>query len=124
MEVKNSGQETLDAYCGILSNQRRQYLCAHLLQSGEDVYSLDELVERVLERERGQDSAPQLEKHQQRISIELHHRHLPKLADTGLIDYDARTHTVRCQESLIRDDIPELLKQKITTIEESLDNQD
>lgn len=30
----------------------------------------------------------------ERLAIELHHRHLPKLADAGLVAYDAEAHQV------------------------------
>lgn len=120
MEVENSEEETLDACCDVLSDQRRRYLCAHLLKSGEGVYSLDELVERV--RERGRDDASELEKHRQRIRLELHHWHLPKLADTGLINYDAGTRTVRYRESWVPPRIRELLGRRTLTKEESPGN--
>jgi hypothetical protein len=30
-----------------------------------------------------------------RVAVELHHRHLPKLDDLGVVEYDARSHRVR-----------------------------
>lgn len=35
----------------------------------------------------------------ERVRLDLHHNHLPRLADAGLIDYDARTGTVRSREA-------------------------
>ena len=33
-----------------------------------------------------------------RVRIRLHHSVLPKLADSGLLDYDARSNVVRCRD--------------------------
>lgn len=35
------------------------------------------------------------DKHQENIRIDLHHVHLPQMAENGVIDYDARSEMVR-----------------------------
>ena len=52
---------------------------------------LDELAAAVAERETDASS----EQHTERIRISLHHKHLPKMADMGVIDYDEESHRVK-----------------------------
>lgn len=50
-----------------------------------------------------QDLAPVISDHrtesQRRVATRLNHVTLPKLADVGVIDYDARSNTARCRDA-------------------------
>lgn len=99
----------------VLADQRRRYVLSYLHDADDDVAELAELVDAVrsreAEREDGQggggrsdgdrsdgdrsgDGRSEADR-SDAVKIELHHTHLPKLAASGVIDYDARTETVR-----------------------------
>ncbi|MFC4550029.1 MULTISPECIES: DUF7344 domain-containing protein [Halorussus] len=89
--------QSLDALFGLLANRRRRYVLYCLSDAGETDLSTDRVAEAVLERERDWDDAPDAagRNREDAIRTELHHEHLPRLADAGLIDYDSETRTVR-----------------------------
>lgn len=60
-----------------------------------NVVELDDLVNSIVEREVEAGVASDTEEHRRHVAIALHHKHLPKLADVAVIDYDARSKTVR-----------------------------
>lgn len=86
----NDSAVNTDDFFDLLSNSRRQYVLSYLQKMNDDVVELPELVEWVLTQE-----ANRASDQWDAIVIGLHHIHLPKLADCGLIDYDARSGTIR-----------------------------
>ncbi|WP_232703254.1 DUF7344 domain-containing protein [Halobacterium wangiae] len=68
-----------------MATEDRRWVLEYFQSSGDDVASIDELVDSL-------DHCDDRE----RTALGLHHRTLPKLADLGLLDYDSRTETVRC----------------------------
>lgn len=85
---------------GVLANERRRYVLSYLHDADDDVAELAELVDEVRTREAEREGGPNgdggRETHRSdAVKIELHHTHLPKLAASGVLDYDARTETVR-----------------------------
>lgn len=79
-----------EALFGVLSHRRRRYALSYLQDVNDDVATLSELAEWMTTREadgRGDRHGT--------VATALHHVHLPKLVETGLIDYDARSETVR-----------------------------
>ncbi|MFP9060951.1 hypothetical protein ACLI4R_10515 [Natrialbaceae archaeon A-chndr2] len=70
---------------------RRQVL-ENLVIREDNVATVEELITELLD----QDRASGNRKH---IAVKLHHVALPKLADFGFIEYDARSRTVRYRES-------------------------
>lgn len=85
------GQITAEELHRLLANDRRRYLLSYLSTEATDPVSKDELRDVIAERERP-DPGPAA--HRVRISIDLHHIHLPKLADAGVIEYDPVAETV------------------------------
>lgn len=80
----------------LLASARRRYVLSHLSSSpGEDV-PFDDVVTAVAERERP-DPGPLT--HRDRVETDLHHVHLPKLEDSGVVTHDAVTRTVRYEPS-------------------------
>nr|WP_224338145.1 hypothetical protein [Haloprofundus halobius] len=51
---------------------------------------LEDLADYLVDRREGEDA-----RSYERTLVRLHHVDLPKLAAAGIIDYDARTHTIR-----------------------------
>ena len=84
---------------------RRQVL--HDLDIEEGMVSLSELAERVADPDvRGASSVERRSSRAnadvsaaERVAIQLHHVHLPKLADYGLVEYDRREKTVTAKLS-------------------------
>lgn len=90
---------TLDQLVSALSNEDDRRVLNYFQESSEDVASLDELAEYVARRKTGGDP-----RSPERIALHLHHIGLPKLADTGLLDYDPRSKTVRCWNHRVLED--------------------
>jgi len=80
----------------LLQNRHRRYALYSLDGNEDTVVTLSELTEEVLDWERrmnaGKESTAELET---RIRVSLHHTHLPKMAEAGLVEYDSRSETVR-----------------------------
>ena len=115
--VRNASAEsnaTLNATFDLLSSRRRRYALYHLDAASVDVFDLDELVDAVVEWERATDSGDDDgddAAHRRRVAVSLHHEHLPKLADAGVVDYDARSRTVRFRDA---DDLAAYLALSVT----------
>ncbi|WP_232702812.1 DUF7344 domain-containing protein [Halobacterium wangiae] len=73
-------------HAALASDQRRLVL-AYFERTGEATASLDDLTAFL--------ATQQADTEREHVRKNLHHRDLPKLADQGLIDYDARSATVR-----------------------------
>lgn len=85
----------------LLQNRQRRYLLYSLDQSPDSVVALDELVGRVLDWEQAmnagvEEKTAELET---QIRVSLHHNHLPRMAEAGLIEYDSRSETVRKRDT-------------------------
>jgi DNA-binding transcriptional ArsR family regulator len=81
---------------GLLKNRRRRYALYCLNEAEDEVLTLKELVDQLVRWEAkwgDGETAPTDER--QTIRVELHHNHLPRLAEAGLVDYDTRSQTVR-----------------------------
>lgn len=96
----------------LLASDRRRCLLSYLSTEASDPVSRDELIDVIAERERP-DPGPAT--HRVRVTIDLHHVHLPKLADAGVIEYDPVAETVSYKGS---DRLESLLATSIA-IEES-----
>lgn len=83
--------ETVNLLLSALSNEHNRSVVRFFRESPEMVASLDDLVEYVTEQQDGRGtSSPE------QVAVNLHHSGLPKLADTGVLDYDPRSKRVRC----------------------------
>jgi len=80
--MASSDKLVLDAVFECLSEQRRREVIAELRVRGSA--SLRELV----------DAVAHTGDRPERVELELHHRHLPKLADAGLVEYDPQDRVV------------------------------
>lgn len=75
----------------LLAADRRQ-MVLDLLAGQTTSSTLEELAAGVAAREDGTDADD--EQAVQRVAISLHHCHLPKLAESGLLDYDPETRQI------------------------------
>ena len=75
----------------LLSSDRRRVALEELAEQPTPV-ELDELAAGIAERETSGSAVD--ESHVERVAISLHHNHLPKMDDLGLVDYESATNRV------------------------------
>lgn len=83
----------------LLTSQRRRVLLA-VLEDRSAPITLEELTSLVANREEGIDMAAADDLNE--VEITLHHGHLPKLRDIGIIDYDPGENRVTAFRGLVR----------------------
>ncbi|WP_236608601.1 hypothetical protein [Salinarchaeum sp. Harcht-Bsk1] len=94
----SSGRERSIAPDTILSavaNEHRRATLHALDGASGETLAYDDLVDRVADRVRNEDPRLESDEHRQRVRIELHHTHLPKLEEARMIDYEAETGRVQ-----------------------------
>lgn len=79
---------SMDTVFDILRNRRRRYALYRLNRSRNGVASFDEVIGFVVRTE------PTDDRHE-RIARDLYERHLPRLAEANVIEYDDRSETIR-----------------------------
>lgn len=79
----------------VLASKRRRYVL-YYLRANEEA-ELEEVTEQVAAWETGSPSEELGEQEGQDVRISLYHTHLPKLKETGLIDYDYRHGSMSLQ---------------------------
>ncbi|ELY57223.1 DUF7344 domain-containing protein [Natronococcus jeotgali] len=87
----------LDLIFDLLSDRRRRYALYCLSDRTDGVADVDELTDAIvrLETETGHVGEAEADQHRLTVRTELQHSHLPKLADTSLLEHDPRSDTVR-----------------------------
>ncbi|WP_440008132.1 DUF7344 domain-containing protein [Halomicrococcus sp. SG-WS-1] len=100
----SSGGTSFDELLEVVADQHRRFVLYYLQDTDGDVASFEELREHLLAHDLD-DS--------ERATIALHHRILPRLEDAGLVEYDARSDTVRYRE----DDLAERLLDRLADVE-------
>ena len=86
--------DNLDTTFELLSTARRRYLLYYLVTIDGPAAEIDAAVNAVATYEAA-DPTTDAEPTKKDIEIELQHRHLPKLVDAGIVDYDPRHGTIR-----------------------------
>ena len=84
-------EESRDRLFEVLANERRRRIILYLDRKDGEVASTLELIDYVMVHEA--ESIDDLASDE--VTIALYHRHLPRLEEAGLIEYDARSRTVR-----------------------------
>lgn len=82
--------DEVDELLIVLADQHRRDLLAYFRDSSGDSASVTELAHYIRSRGHGTDTE---------VAHRLHHVVLPQLADAAVIDYDARSETVRNLEN-------------------------
>lgn len=91
IQHQSPGETEVDELLTVLANQQCRAIVGYFRDSSEDVASLDDLASHV----RSEESGAADQRGKQSVTIRLHHATLPRLADAGIVDYDARSRTVR-----------------------------
>jgi hypothetical protein len=84
----DSRMNSVDAVLRALTDERRRCIIRYLSETADDVVPKRELVDCIT-------TCCSDANDPDRVSIRLHHVCLPKLDDTGLIEYDPRSGTVQ-----------------------------
>ncbi|WP_458191021.1 DUF7344 domain-containing protein [Haladaptatus sp. NG-WS-4] len=80
---------SLDTYFDLLADKWRRHLLYYFADTTAHTVTVDELVTHLIHRV---DTAASLGKKQ--VTIELRHKHLPKLAAVGVIEYDSQEKAI------------------------------
>ena len=83
-----------DTILSVVANEHRRATLNALDNASEKTLEYDALVDRVANRVRDE-HVDRVDEHRQRVRIALHHTHLPKLEEVGIIDYEAETGHVQ-----------------------------
>lgn len=83
----------LDTYLTLVSDKRRRGVVRRLRDRPDGEATVEDLVDHLYGNE--SDLSTEECPHRERISIQLIHNHLPKLADHGVIRYDRERGVVR-----------------------------
>ena len=93
-ETDGGVTEQIDQILVALSDRHRRYALYYLVD--HPITDLETVIRTVIRH--GTDHPPSQEETVQ-LTIEFQHRHLPKLEETGVIEYDKRTTTLRYHRS-------------------------
>ncbi|WP_101294258.1 DUF7344 domain-containing protein [Halegenticoccus soli] len=96
-----SGRDEVNDVSELLSNPRRQYVVEALDASDGDSVELAALVDDVRELEAADSGG--VTDDRTAVALELHHVHLPKLADIGVATYDADRKRVTPDRTRVAD---------------------
>lgn len=100
--------DSLDTLFTALANEQRRQVLQYFQTAANSTASVEELITHTLETGAEDKSHEQLE-------LTFHHITLPKLADLGVIEYDARSQTVRYRGSPV-------LERALTVMDETADS--
>lgn len=83
---------SLDSTLELLSDYQRRAILQFLVETPDNTATINELVNNLAEQEGARTGE---RPGHNRVEASLYHIHIPKLADAGVIDYDARSKEVR-----------------------------
>lgn len=90
--ISDGGRNPIDRILLALSEPRCRYLLYYLDDRG-DAY-IEEVARFIAACERGCDPSESSEDHVEQVKRDLYHVHLPKLAESNIIDYDRRSRAM------------------------------
>jgi len=82
-----------DVALRLVADRRRRAVLYHLINNADGAMTVTALVDEMVGPESVLDAGTWNEA--QTLSASLHHNHLPKLADSGVVDLDTQRATVR-----------------------------
>lgn len=99
---------SLDDVFGALAHPRRRDIL-HVLAEHDTSLTLSDLTNEIARRERDTSVDERSEEMIESIHLNLYHRHVPKLAEAGLVEYDRGTNFVELDGSArsLVSDLPE-----------------
>lgn len=83
---------SVDAILSLLSHHRRRNLLAYLVDEADRMATIEECVSHIAEREEARTGDRPGHDH---VETDLHHTHIPKLEDAGIVEYDTRNKEFR-----------------------------
>ena len=83
---------SLDACLTLVADRRRRRLLDYLQHNGNGEVQIDALVDQLYQVESAATDDRQMS--QDQLATQLHHSHLPKLADYGVIEHDRERGTI------------------------------
>jgi hypothetical protein len=100
---------SLDACLHLLADKHRRRIIHHLRDEATSTTTLTDLVEQIQSRPPDSQNGPLEDR--DALTIQLHHTHLPTLADYGVVDFEHTTGAVRYhpdeQVETVLDSLPE-----------------
>ncbi|MCU4718176.1 DUF7344 domain-containing protein [Halapricum hydrolyticum] len=99
-----------DRILSAVGNEHRRAILNSLTRASDGTLEYDALVERVADMIRDEDTERVSDEHRQRVRIALHHTHLPKLKEAGIIDYEAETRHVQFVGGELEQDLLTLVR--------------
>ncbi|WP_435366041.1 DUF7344 domain-containing protein [Haloarchaeobius sp. DYHT-AS-18] len=84
---------SLDVCLRLLANRHRRRIIHHLRHEASGATTVDELVDQL--HSSGSTSKNGPLQNRDALAIQLHHTHLPKLAEHGIVEFEHRTGAVR-----------------------------
>jgi DNA-binding transcriptional ArsR family regulator len=94
-----------DRILSAVANEHRRAILRSLNNVSDRTLEYDTLVDHVAERVEDENMDGVSDEHRQRVRIALHHTHLPKLAEAGIIDYEAEAGHVQFVGGELEQDI-------------------
>ncbi|MFP9190655.1 hypothetical protein ACLI4Q_03165 [Natrialbaceae archaeon A-CW1-1] len=91
--LESEGAPTPEAVLLAVANDQRRAILRLLNDADEQAMAVSELANVVAEHTL--DGEPPTDADRRRVHTALHHIHLPKLEDSGLVAYDSETNRVR-----------------------------
>lgn len=89
----DGGLSKIDRSLRALSDKDRRYLLYYLDE--HEVANSEELARHIVAKESDRSPSTVPDEEYEPIQTQLQHKHLPKLADFGLVEYDERSEDVR-----------------------------
>lgn len=102
---------SLDALFDVLADEQRRRIVVHLDKREDDIAAFSDLLDAASGEtdDATGTNDPTATDGRERAVSRLHHSHLPKLADAGLVEFDARSETVRYRGGPVASDWVELV---------------
>lgn len=92
MTAARHGVELSESDRHLLLAVERRRVTLDIITSGTAPIYLDDLASAVAEREANETVAT--DETVERVAVSLHHNHLPKMEDFGVVDYDQQTRLI------------------------------
>lgn len=96
----DSGNESADEQATTAVSARRRRFLLDCLHQFDEPVSLPDLADEVAERERGEPLSTIPGERVKDVYLSLYHRHVPALADAGVVEYDQDADLVRVPDDV------------------------
>ncbi len=84
---------SLDACLQLVADRHRRRVIHHLRHEATEATTVDDLVDQLHSGDSPSNNGPQRDR--EKLAILLHHIHLPKLAEYGVVEFEHRSGAVR-----------------------------